>query len=78
MPVVFRHGPYRFFFYSDEGKEPIHIHIERDDQVAKFWVLPVSVADSGGFTSKELGKIQSLVIQHREIIINRWHEHFDI
>jgi len=78
MPTVFRHGPYRFFFFSDEGNEPIHVHVERDDHVAKFWVQPVSPADAGGFTARELGRIERLVIRHSETIIKRWHEHFDL
>jgi hypothetical protein len=31
MPVVFRYGGFRFFFYSNEGdpREPVHIHVMR-------------------------------------------------
>lgn len=78
MPTVFRHGPYRFFFYSDEGNEPVHVHVEKDDLVAKFWIQPVTLAETGGFTAKELGKIERLVIQHQKTIIEHWHEHFDL
>jgi hypothetical protein len=31
MPTVLRIGPYRFFFYSNEGHEPPHIHVESAD-----------------------------------------------
>jgi hypothetical protein len=77
MPVVVRVGPYRLFFYSSEGTERIHVHVERDDRAAKFWVEPVTLASSGGFGAAELRKIEALVIEHRQSIINRWHEHFD-
>jgi len=36
MPTILRVGPYRFFFYSADGEEPPHVHVERDDSVAKF------------------------------------------
>jgi Domain of unknown function (DUF4160) len=36
MPTVLRSGPYRFFFYASDRAEPPHIHVERDDNVAKF------------------------------------------
>ncbi len=49
MPTVFRSGPYRFFFYASDGNEPAHIHVERDDQTAKFWLQPVRVERSRGF-----------------------------
>ncbi|MGH7393728.1 MAG: DUF4160 domain-containing protein, partial [Candidatus Rokuibacteriota bacterium] len=38
MPTVLRSGPYRFFFYSGDGGEPPHIHVEREDNTAKFWL----------------------------------------
>jgi hypothetical protein len=40
MPTVLRIGPYRFFFFAGDRDEPPHVHIERDDQLAKFWRLP--------------------------------------
>jgi hypothetical protein len=36
MPTVLRVSGYRFFFYSLEGSEPSHIHVEHGDNVAKF------------------------------------------
>lgn len=38
MPTVMRIGPYRLFFYSADGGEPPHIHVERDDRIAKLWL----------------------------------------
>jgi hypothetical protein len=38
MPTIYRHGGYRFFFFSNEGEEPPHIHIEAQGNVAKFWL----------------------------------------
>ena len=40
MPVVLRVGPYRFYFYSHEPKEPPHVHVDREDRSAKFWLDP--------------------------------------
>ncbi len=41
MPTVLRIGAYRFYFYSHEPNEPSHIHIDRDNLSAKFWLEPV-------------------------------------
>lgn len=76
MPTVLRVGPYRFFFYSQEGREPPHIHIERDQSRAKFWLDPVRLHDSGGFRGAELGRLASLVRTHRETFLGAWHEFF--
>ena len=48
MPTVLRVGPYRLFFYSGDGREPPHVHVERDDSLAKFWLAPVRLASSQG------------------------------
>src|SRR5688572_3522127 len=44
MPTVARIGPYRFFFYGNEGTEPPHIHVQRERRLAKFWLDPVLLA----------------------------------
>jgi len=41
MPTVLRVGPYRFFFYAGDRDEPPHVHVERNDKVAKFWLDPI-------------------------------------
>jgi hypothetical protein len=46
MPEVFREGPYRFFFFSMEGTEPPHIHVEAAERYAKFWLEPIILAQS--------------------------------
>jgi hypothetical protein len=76
MPTVLRVGPYRFFFYSNENGEPPHIHIQRENLLAKFWLNPVSLASSVRFSAKELRKLESLVSEHEEMIRVAWNEHF--
>ena len=61
MPTVLRVGPYRIFFYSADGIEPPHVHIERDTRIAKFWLDPVRLATSGGFGSRDLRDIERIV-----------------
>ncbi len=75
MPFVFRDGPYRFFFYSNEGNEPPHVHIRRDACEAKFWLDPIACAVSD-FSEKEQNKIAKLVEENRHAILEKWNEHF--
>jgi hypothetical protein len=49
MPTVLRSGPYRFYFYSHEPNEAPHIHVDRDDLSAKFWLDPVQLVANFGF-----------------------------
>lgn len=76
MPTVLRIGPYRFYFYSHEPNEPPHIHIDRDDKSAKFWVNPVSLARNLGFRANELRQIESIVAENESIILEKWNEYF--
>jgi hypothetical protein len=77
MPTVSREGPYRFFFYSGDGAEPPHVHVERENRVAKFWLSPVRLQESGGFTRTELNRIASLVETRRELFLQAWDEFFN-
>ncbi|HWX41487.1 MAG TPA: DUF4160 domain-containing protein [Blastocatellia bacterium] len=77
MPTVLRNGPYRLFFYAGDRDEPPHVHIERDRNVAKFWLNPVRLQDSGGFSRMELNRIQKLIEQNRETLLRRWDEYFN-
>jgi hypothetical protein len=76
MPTVLRVSGFRFFFYSREGSEPAHIHVEQGESVAKFWLEPVSVAESHGFRSHELTRLRVLVIEHRTRFMEAWNAHF--
>jgi hypothetical protein len=51
MPTVLRLTGYRFFFFSLEGDEPAHVHVERGDNYAELWLSPVALARSKGFRS---------------------------
>lgn len=77
MPTVFRTGPYRFFFfYADDRDEPPHIHVEREANIAKFWVDPVRLQNSGGFSRTEINRMQKLVEENRVALLERWNEFF--
>jgi len=76
VPNVIRIGKYRFFFFSREGNEPIHIHVESDENYAKFWLDPVELARSIGFSAREINEIKKLVLQNLTIFKEKWHEYF--
>ena len=77
MPRIASIGPYRFHFFANERGEPPHVHVERDDAEAKFWLDPVELADNEGFRAHELGRIRSIVIENRERFLEAWHGFFN-
>jgi hypothetical protein len=76
MPTVLRKDGHRFFFFSNEGNEPRHIHVEHAEAYAKLWLNPVELAFSTGFTSGQLTKLRKLVEENLELFNNSWDEHF--
>jgi hypothetical protein len=72
VPTVLRIGPYRFFFYANEGAEPPHVHVWSAARSAKFWLSPVSLARSAGYDSRELRLLRGYVEEHREQLERAW------
>jgi hypothetical protein len=76
VPTVLQTGPYRFFFYSADRREPPHVHVKRDASIAKFWLAPVRLARSGGFPPHELAVIEELVQRNAEHLLETWNDFF--
>jgi Domain of unknown function (DUF4160) len=77
MPTVLRDGPYRFYFGSSDRDEPSHVHVERDDCEAKFWLGPVRLERSVGFSRKEIHHIQAIIERSQRNLLDRWNEYFN-
>lgn len=76
MPTVLRIGPYRFFFFAGDRDEPLHIHVEREERIAKFWLEPVRLQSSGGFSRNEIGRLQGIISDHQHQLREAWHAYF--
>jgi len=76
MPTIRRIGSTRFFFYSNEGREPAHVHVEQAGAVAKFWLDPVALDSSSGFAGHELRRLEREVQRNRSRFLKAWHEYF--
>jgi len=76
MPTVLRIGPYRMYFYSHEPNEPPHVHVDSNDQTAKFWLDPVALARNLGYSAKELGRIERVLREHQNELREAWNGYF--
>ena len=77
MPTNLQSGPFRPFSYFGDGREPPHVHVEHDDCEAKFWLDPLRLERSRGFSLNEILKNQRLIEDNRQHLLNRWHEFFN-
>lgn len=76
MPTVLRSGPYRIYFYSHEPNEPPHVHVDRDDGTAKFWLAPVALSRAVGFSARELAQIETMIQTTNQQLLESWNEYF--
>lgn len=77
MPTVLRSGPYRVYFHSHEPNERPHVHVDRDDDSAKFWLAPVALARNLGFRRRDLRMIRQLVQAKENLLLEAWSDYFD-
>ena len=76
MPTVLRAEGCRFFFYSGDRDEPIHIHVECEGHIAKVWLDPIQLQNSGGFKRSEINKILLIIFEHQKAFQEAWDEYF--
>ena len=76
IPTVLRTGCYRFYFLSNEGQEPVHIHVKAGNDPAKYWLYPIELASDYGFRAHELNEIGQMVEQHQVELMEAWDEYF--
>ncbi|HRH62816.1 MAG TPA: DUF4160 domain-containing protein [Bacteroidia bacterium] len=80
MPTVLYILGWRFFFYSNEGKEPIHIHAEKGDMECKFWILVEEVEIKEEFSHNlnpsAKREVKKIIYQHFDLIVESWYSYF--
>jgi len=74
MPEVFRKFGFVFFFYSNEGQEPMHIHTRKANGFAKFWIEPVELDFAQGMKIADLKMAEQLITENLELIKQKWNE----
>ncbi|MSU63033.1 MAG: DUF4160 domain-containing protein [Pedosphaera sp.] len=77
MPVVLRESGFRFYFYSMEGNEPPHVHVDKGGASAKYWLEPIRIASNRNYGPTELRRISQILFEHQTELLRQWHEYFD-
>lgn len=85
MPQVFRIGPYRIYFWSNENEplEPVHVHIvegtPRKD-ATKVWITSSGkslLADNKShIPDRILKNLMRFIEANSEEIVDRWYQQF--
>jgi len=72
MPTILFLKGYRFFWYSVDLTEPIHIHVRKENCKVKFWCDPVKMAKNEGFAPHELKEIRDMIEENIDLIKEKW------
>ena len=76
MPTILFINGWRFFFYSNEGNEPIHIHVQKAEMEAKYWIFAegyeIKEAFSYNLSSKDKREVKKLIYLNLGYIIEKW------
>lgn len=75
MPTTLRVSSYRIYFYSYDCNEPRHMHVDRENFSAKYWLDPdVSLEENRGYRRSELRDIERILRLHIEELRDAWDE----
>ena len=65
----------RFFFFSFDCNEPMHVHVSQENMTCKFWLAPIALARNHGFSARELNRIRKMIQSNIGVIEEAWHDH---
>ena len=76
MPTILLVMGWRFFFYSNEGAEPIHIHCRKGGKEYKYWLdvanFDVEEAYSYSMNNKDKRQVKKIIFEYFEYIESEW------
>ncbi len=75
MPTILYLFGIRFHFFSREH-EPIHIHLQKGDAVAKYEIEEdVKLIYNKGFKKQELSLAESIIEENKILLIEEWNKY---
>lgn len=76
MPTIFKLFGFLFQFYANDH-EPIHVHVVKGNQRAKFTIFPVQLVENNGLKKSELKMVEAIIEENEEIIAEHWNKFFN-
>ena len=76
MPTILMILGWRVFFYSNEGDEPIHVHCQKGDAEAKYWIdvdgFEAIEAYAYNLSPADKRTVRKIILQHFDYIVAEW------
>jgi hypothetical protein len=78
MPTILFVMGWRFFFYSNEKNEPIHIHCQKAEKECKYWLdinnFALEEAYSYNMNNKDKREVKKIIFEYFEFIEHEWNK----
>jgi len=78
MPTILFVMGWKFFFYSNEMNEPIHVHCRKGDKECKYWLdrknFDIREAFCFNMNDKDRRKVKKIIFEYFEFIEEKWAE----
>jgi hypothetical protein len=78
MPTILMILGWRFFFYTNERNEPIHVHCRKGDSEAKYWLevdqFGVIEAHSYNMSPGDKRTVRRIIFDHFDYIVSEWNK----
>lgn len=85
MPSLFTVAGYRFYFWSNEEGEPVHVHLSKGSpspNATKLWLTKaggcVVAHNHGKIPEKDLRQLVRIAAAQHGYICDSWKEYFDV
>ena len=76
MPTVLLILGWRFYFFSNENNEPIHIHVSKAEMEGKFWLdensFEIREEFSYNMSPHDKREVRKIIFEHFEYITEQW------
>ncbi len=76
MPTVLFINGWRFFFFADEGNEPVHIHVEKAEKSCKFFIdaekFDLNKKYSKNMNNSDLKQVKEIIFSNFNYIVDQW------
>jgi hypothetical protein len=76
MPTVLFKNGWRFFFFANEGDEPIHIHVMKAEKSCKYFLseeqVELTLSTQRNMRNKDIKEVKEIIFENFNYIVESW------
>ncbi len=76
MPTILFVKGWRFFFFANEGNEPIHVHAQNGEKSCKYWIdvenFDIIEAYCYSFSQRDKREVREIIFNNFSLFVDEW------